>query len=365
VPTFTAYALKWLDENGNGKWDQSENTRIPGVTFKLTGNGVTKTGVTDKAGYVWFRGLKAGTYTITEIVPAGWKATTPTSKTIKVDRDKVGATFGNKKIEQAKVSLKIIKFEDCNENKAIDEDEKLLSDWEFKVTGPNNYSKTVKTGESGIVELTDLAPGKYIVTEVLKTGWKNTTALTQTLDIQKNIGVLEFGNMKVEVEKKVSIKVIKFEDKNGNKSKDGDEGYLSGWEFKVTGPEGFSKTIITDQHGCAELKDLKAGNYTVTEVLKSGWENTTGLSKTKEVKEGTGTFEFGNKKVEVPKEKVNLKVIKYEDKDEDKVLDGDEKLLSGWEFEIKGPNSFKKDVVTGNNGVIELTNLEPGTYTVT
>jgi hypothetical protein len=103
------------------------------------------------------------------------------------------------KVVQEKVKLKIIKFEDKDADKVIDNDEKLLSGWQFKVTGPDNFSKTVTTGENGIVELTDLTAGKYTATETLQSGWKNITPLTQSVDIQRDTGVLQFANQKVAI----------------------------------------------------------------------------------------------------------------------------------------------------------------------
>jgi len=95
----------------------------------------------------------------------------------------------------------------------------------------------------------------------------------------------------------VSIKIQKFEDKNGNKKKDLTESYLAGWNFKVSGPN-FNQTVSSDKSGTSTIKGLKPGNYTVTEILQSGWENTTGLSISRQVTTSTSTqtFVFGNKK---------------------------------------------------------------------
>ncbi len=98
--------------------------------------------------------------------------------------------------------------------------------------------------------------------------------------------------------KKTALKVFKYNDLDGDATQDSNEAGLSGWEFRVTGPNGYAKTIFTGSTGYAALSDLAVGDYTVTEVLKDGWKNTTGLSLTKSLKEEkTETYIFGNKKV--------------------------------------------------------------------
>lgn len=101
----------------------------------------------------------------------------------------------------------------------------------------------------------------------------------------------------------VNIKIIKYHDKNGNKTEDSGEERLSGWKFNVTGPDGLKTSTVTDSNGIALITgDLKAGKYNVTEVLQTGWKNTTGLSIDRDVTtdKSTQTFIFGNKKIETP-----------------------------------------------------------------
>jgi uncharacterized repeat protein (TIGR01451 family) len=66
----------YLDGNNNGVMDAGESG-IPGATVTLTGtddhgNAVSATTTTDQTGAYQFTGLRAGTYTITEMVQAGY-----------------------------------------------------------------------------------------------------------------------------------------------------------------------------------------------------------------------------------------------------------------------------------------------------
>lgn len=108
----------------------------------------------------------------------------------------------------------------------------------------------------------------------------------------KGVGV------KKPVEKKFQVEIKKFNDKDGNGVKDSNEEFLAGWTFKVTGPNGFSKVVVTNSTGSVVLKDLKPGEYNITEVLQSGWTSTTGLTKTVQLKKNEIEL-FGNKKKEV------------------------------------------------------------------
>ena len=97
--------------------------------------------------------------------------------------------------------LKITKFFDTNENESLDAGEELLNNWEFHVTGPDNFDRTVVTwndpitGE-GTVLLQGLAVGEYTVEEILQPGWSNTTPLIQTVTIvEGQLGSVSFGNI--------------------------------------------------------------------------------------------------------------------------------------------------------------------------
>jgi len=365
--TYKAYALKWIDANGNGKWDKDENVRQANVPFTIKGNGVGTTVRTDSNGYAYFKNLKPGTYTITETVPAGYKSTTGSVKTLSVSKDNQGVTFGNQKIEAPKYKLIVRKFEDINGNTKKDQGENFLAGWQYTVSGPNGFSKTITTGNDGSATLTDLVAGSYTVSEILKPDWKVTNGQTRTFNLNTTTEQW-FGNQKIIKPEKVSLTVRKFNDLDGDKVQDSNEGMLSGWSFNVVGPNGFSKTITTGSNGTASLTNLVPGTYTATEILKSGWTNTTGLTVTQNVtKEAkTQTFTFGNKENEKPKPgKVSLSVRKFNDLDGDKVQDSNEGMLSGWSFDVVGPNGFSKTITTGADGTASLNDLEPGTYTIT
>jgi hypothetical protein len=95
--------------------------------------------------------------------------------------------------------------------------------------------------------------------------------------------------------------IRKFDDQNGNRVQDIGEELLAGWEFRVSGP-GLNQVVTTLPNGTVTLTGLTPGMYTVTEVLQSGWRNTTGLSVVRNVTTdaATQTFMFGNQAVDTP-----------------------------------------------------------------
>ena len=98
-----------------------------------------------------------------------------------------------------------------------------------------------------------------------------------------------------------TVQIVKFNDENGNAVQDTNEGFLASWQFTVTGPNGYSKTVTTDAYGQFKITDLVAGHYTVTETNQDGWTNTTGLTLSGDLSAGgTVKFVFGNKKTVIP-----------------------------------------------------------------
>lgn len=178
---YRGFARKFNDLNENGRLDAGE-PRMAGVTFRLTGNGQNQTNVTDSSGYAGFWNLRAGTYTVTEVVPAGWHSTTGTTRTLVVDADRRFVDFGNARNRTTQVGLRIVKFNDTNANGSQDDNEPLLSGWAFRVVGPN-FDRIVTTDANGTSTITGLQPGIYTVTEINQAGWTNTTGLS----IQRNV----------------------------------------------------------------------------------------------------------------------------------------------------------------------------------
>lgn len=295
---FNGFALKFNDLDGDGNWDAGE-PRMAGVRFNLTGNGQSRTNVTREDGYAGFWDLPRGTYTVTEVVPAGWRSTTGAVKTLNLQADRTFVTFGNTLITH---TLRIHKYIDNNLSGTYNTGEPDQGNVSFRVTGPNGFNRTAVTDNNGWIVMSGLVPGSYTVTETVPEGYRATTQNPRTFNLNQDTRV-DFGNARIVIPREeVRIRIVKFNDANNNQTEDGTETRLSGWEFRVTGPNGFNRTVATGANGESVITGLEPGIYTVTEINRNGWINTTGLTvqRTVTVDSSTQLFVFGNRQEEVP-----------------------------------------------------------------
>ncbi len=146
----------------------------------------------------------------------------------------------------------------------------------------------------------------------------------------------------------VTVTIVKFEDKNGNKVQNGNEGYLANWTFTVYQNNSVVTSGATDANGQVTFT-LPPGEYTFTETLPTGncWVSTTGISQTVVLEENKPvTLKFGNKNTcpPVPPEckNINIQNVIY-GTNKSEVIQGTE--LNDLIFAKKG-----SDLVYGNGG---------------
>lgn len=201
VVTHNITIKKFNDKNGNGKKESNEPW-LANWSFKVTGPSTDRTVKTNKDGSVKVKGLKKGTYTVTEIIKSDWKATTPggVKQSKKLSNKDITYIFGNQKIVTPESKFEIVakKFEDVNGNKVHDEDEAWLADWSIRLSG-NGITREFLTNGDGEVDFRDLPAGTYTVSEQQKSGWTNTTPLVQTVIVDSSTGdgYVEFGNQQI------------------------------------------------------------------------------------------------------------------------------------------------------------------------
>lgn len=109
--------------------------------------------------------------------------------------------------------LVIHKFEDKNLDGDQDPGEADLQYWKFTVIRPDGKSVSGQTDAQGKVGFSLTGTGVYTVIETLKTGWQNTTPLTQVVTVTDVNGTyaVSFGNVRLPV-----VIMGKCEDLNAN-----------------------------------------------------------------------------------------------------------------------------------------------------
>ena len=192
--------IKYLDVNGNGAQDYGEQG-LSGVTIKLldSKNRPLSQVKTDPRGYYEFDHLATGTYTVTEVVPAGYVNTTPASKVVIIGprTKEVKVNFGNVR----PATIEGLKYYDLNKNSKCDKGEPGLGGWTIQLKAPGGVVYTKVTGGNGKFQFTNLAPGTYTISEILQSGYTNTSVLSkkvtvtsgQSLNVTTKYGL--FGNV--------------------------------------------------------------------------------------------------------------------------------------------------------------------------
>ncbi|CAA9307658.1 Cna B domain protein [uncultured Microcoleus sp.] len=297
----TISGTKFNDTNGNGTQDTGE-IGIPGVTIFLdtNNNGTPDTGETQATtgteGNYSFPNLQTGTYNVREVVPTGFRATTPNPRTISFDPGGTAtANFGNQQVPPTPTptptppttpvqqgSISGLKFNDGNGNGTQDAQEIGLSGWQIFLDANGNNSldsgeTTVTTDNSGNYSFNNLNPGTYNVREVQQTGWTQTTTNPAPINLasgESGSGI-NFGNFQ-----NISISGRKFNDLNNNGVLEAQEPLLPNWQIfldaNINGSlDAGEVNTSTDSLGGYSFANLGPGTYQLREVNQPGWMQTT------------------------------------------------------------------------------------------
>ncbi|KAF0152271.1 MAG: Cna B domain protein [Ignavibacteria bacterium] len=373
--------IKYHDKNGNGKQDLPDDIGLPGWTFQLTGAS-NQTVVTDLNGNFCFTNLKAGSYTIKEVIQDGWEPTFPNNTgiinvTLAEGQNLEGIFFGNK---EKLGSICGFKYNDLNNNGTWDFGEPKLPNWEITLSSyQNNYTgqggsgnsltllTTVRTDQNGSYCFTNIRQGNYRVGEIQQNGWTQTepSKFAHEINIKpgQKIEGLNFGN-KVDINLRVgSICGIKFNDKNANGQQDPGELGIPGWSISIVGL--VDRTVVTDKEGKFCFDNLPPGEYKVGEEFRSLWRQTKPSTNFYIIQLASGQnitdLQFGN----TQDDKVQLGSIcgtKFNDKNRDGRKGDGELGIAKWTIYLEGPMNLA--AITDENGNFCFYGLIPGTYTV-
>ena len=308
--------------------------KLDGWHFTVKDSNGTKIGdyVSDSTGIITLD-LEPGTYTVTETDGAQkyWVNDATPSKTVTV---KAGQTAKVTFTNQYRGQAQIVKTATNGGT---------VAGWHFTV---KNSSGTkigdYVTDSTGIITL-DLDPGTYTVTETdgAQKYWINDSMPSKTVTVKAGqTAKVTFTN-----QWRGQAQIIKTTTNGGT---------VKGWEFTIKNASGSKVGTYTTDDSGKIVVDLEPGTYTITETDRNDpyWYCDT-TPRTVTVKAGeTASVTFQNQWIG------KAKIIKT-------LANPEVGSVEGWTFVITDKNgkeigSYKTD----STGTI-LTDLEPGTYTVT
>ncbi|MBI5214349.1 MAG: VCBS repeat-containing protein [Ignavibacteriae bacterium] len=367
---------KWNDLNNNSDREENEPL-ISGwkiVLYEVNQPTIKDTVLTDSTGWYTFKNLLPGTYHIIEVQQSQWVQTFPhtyeqqgyhlvgvTSGTYSEGND-----FGNHQIG----SISGMKFNDVNSNGTKDEGENGLQGWTIQLytsIASGAVPILTSTDANGNYSFDSLSAGDYLLSEQQQAGWNQTFppggSYSVTLNAGENLTGKDFGNHFVVLG---SISGMKFNDMNGNGSKDDGESGLQGWsmnlQLNIASPPPPIVTT-TDANGNYTFSNLHAGNYTVSETQQSGWTQTFPVG-------GSYTFNLASEQHVTGKDFGNahfsfISGKKFNDYDGDGMKDAGEPGQQGWIIQATKDAATKLDTTDANgNYLFRFTEQETGTWTV-
>ncbi len=334
TPTIVTFTNKKLTALEIKKVDEKSNEPLSGAKFVIERQNGEQIGeyTTDKAGSINIPELSPDWYVVKEVKSPDGYLLDETPKTVEVKTDiPTIVTFTNKKLTALEI-------------KKVDEkSNEPLSGAKFVVTKQNGERiGEYTTDKAGSISIPELSPDWYVVKEIKSPEGYLLDETPKTVEVKTNTPtVVTFVN------KPLAALQIKKVDAQTNAP-------LAGAVFKVTKHNGeLIGEYKTETDGFINVPTLQPGYYTISEMKAPEGYILDETPKTVEIKTNTPTLvTFTNKPLS------GLKIIKL-----DSVT---REPLKGVEFTIAKMNGEKVgSYKTDATGMIAVTNLEDGYYTVT
>lgn len=334
----------------------SEDGKVDGISFHITGNGVDKTVKTENGGRIIVSNLKPGTYTITETVEDKYEPQEIRTVTV-VSGQTSTVTFNN---TLKRGNLEVIKTSEDALNEGI----------KFHLYGTSHSGLKVDeyavTDKNGIATFNDVLMGNDYTLEEVDTASKYVVPESQNTNIEWNkVTEKSFYN----VLKKFTVTVTKADTEKGNAQGDAT---LTGAVYGIYNGDELIDKYTTDANGKFTTKEYVCGdNWTLREitasegyildetVYKIGAE-----SKNYTVERNTLSMNVTEQVI-----KGNVAIIKHSDDGSTQI----EHPEVGAEFQVylKSAKSYDKaketerdTIICDKNGFAQTKDLPYGTYTV-
>lgn len=334
----------------------SEDGKVDGISFRITGNGVDKTVKTENGGKIIVSNLKPGTYTITETVEDKYEPQ-ETRKVTVVSGQTSTVTFNN---TLKRGDLKVTKTSEDGLNEGI----------KFHLYGTSHSGLKVDeyavTDKNGIATFNDVLMGNNYTLEEVDTDSKYVVPESQSANIEWNkVTEKSFYN----VLKKFTVTVTKSDAEISNAQGDAT---LTGAVYGIYNGDELIDKYTTDANGKFTTKEYVCGdNWTLREITASeGYLLDETVYKIG-AESKKYTVEMNPLVMNVTEQviKGNIAIIKHSDDGSTQI----EHPEAGAEFQVylKSAGSYDKaketerdTLVCDKNGFAQTKDFPYGTYTV-
>ena len=355
--------ITYRDLNHNGLYDAGDQP-YSGVAINLTNSngGLVATATTDSTGAYKFRGLAAGTYTLTPdstTYTAGWISSPATRiRSVTITSNVTALDFG---LQPPVATIAGSVFADLDSNNIIDGSDYGLQGLIVTLTANSNGSTTTQTTDAtGNYAFTNLATGSYSVAidpANLPSGYNSLFTGTFTLGQNSNITF----NLPLRLNGLVGVA---YRDLNSNAVNDAGDQPYAGIVVQLTNSNGAPVgTTTTDSTGTYSFRGLVADTYTTAidmTTVDAGWASV----PTSRIRTLTNTanltgLDFA---LQPPNGQINGKV--FLDVDGNGVYDGSDTPMAGVAVKLQRPDNSIITASTDATGMYNFSSLSNGNHVI-
>lgn len=154
-----------------------------------------------------------------------------------------------------------------------------------------------------------------------------------------------------------TLRLVKFEDVNGNGVRDAGEPGVPGWTFNLINPQGNTSTAVTGPDGTVTIPSVPAGMWQVAEMVEPGWVPVTPpIGPVMVPANGVGAFTAGNARPS------DICGVVFIDANRNGALDSGEARYENATLTLSGADD--DTTTSGPDGAYCFTGRDPGGYTV-